>query len=188
MDEKAQAELNPHLLAREHLLWCGRPHDTSSLVWRAAAIVVIAAGALAMRSLPIDSPLGQHAQVNSVVLALLVFTLIAEAFIFHSYLATTIYGLTNQRVIIVSGLRNREAIGVFLDRINRVQMTVRRHGSNIVLRGRPIHDTAAPAYLPFTDPSRPPQWFYGGERYLLFGLENASHVLTLILESAGSLA
>src|SRR5258705_10743310 len=104
MDPEAAAVITPHLLAREELLWCGRPHDTSALRWRAGAIVLVAIAALVMRALPLDSSLAERADTNSILLAILVAALIAEAIVFHTYLSNTFYGVTNQRVIIVSGL------------------------------------------------------------------------------------
>ena len=63
-----------------------------------------------MRSLPLDSSLAERADTNSILLAVLVCVLIAEAIVFHTYLSNTFYGVTNQRVIIVSGLRKPEMV------------------------------------------------------------------------------
>src|SRR6202050_2798326 len=111
MDPEAAAVITPHLLVGEKLLWCGRPHDTTALRWRAVAITLVGAAALVMRSLPLDSSLAASADTNSILLALLVGVLIAEA-IFHTYLSNTFYGVSNQRVLIVSGLREPELVGV----------------------------------------------------------------------------
>ena len=70
-----------------------------------------------MRSLPLDSSLAERADLNSILLAVLVCVLIAEAIVFHTYLSNTFYGVTNQRVIIVSGLREPKVVGVLLDRL-----------------------------------------------------------------------
>src|SRR5579872_6963404 len=114
MDPEAAAIISPHLLARETLLWCGRPHDTSSLRWRAGAIILVGIAALLLRSLPLDSDLAERADLNSILLAILVMVLIAEAMVFHRYLSNTFYGVTNQRVIVVSGLREPEMVALFL--------------------------------------------------------------------------
>ena len=53
--------------------------------------------------------------------------LIAEAVVFHTYFANTFYGVTNQRVIIVSGLRERETVAaVLLDLLNAPRLRLQR--------------------------------------------------------------
>ncbi|MGA8645116.1 hypothetical protein [Candidatus Binatus sp.] len=73
MDPEAAAVITPHLLAREKLLWCGRPHDTAALLrWRVVAIVLVGIAALALRALPLESSLAERADINSILLAVLV--------------------------------------------------------------------------------------------------------------------
>ena len=186
MDPEAAAVITPHLLAREELLWCGRPHDTTALRWRAGAIVVVGVAALLLRSLPLDSSLAERADLNSILLAVLVCVLIAEAIIFHTYLSNTFYGVTNQRVIIVSGLREPEMVAVLLDRLNTPQLRVQRIHRHIELRA-PVQQVYQPAYLPFTNPSVPPDWIGWPECYRLLALEDARRVCDLIVESAHKL-
>src|ERR1700722_5693982 len=100
MDPEASSIITPHLLARETLLWSGRPHDTTALRWRASIVTLIGVAALVLRSLPLDSDLAERANLNSILLAILVVVLIAEAIVVHRYLSNTFYGITNQRVII----------------------------------------------------------------------------------------
>jgi hypothetical protein len=177
MDPEAAAVITPHLLAREELLWCGRPRDTAPLRWRAGAIVLVGLAALVMRSLPLDSSLAERADINSVLLAVLVCVLIAEAIVFHRYMSNTFYGVTNQRVIIVSGLRELEMVDIFLDLLNTPQLRVRRTHRHVEL-SPPM---SQPPFLPFTNPS------LGRECYRLFALEDARRVCDLIIESARKL-
>jgi hypothetical protein len=186
MDPEAAAVVTPHLLAGEELLWCGRPHDTAALRWRAAAIVIIGAAALALRALPLDPSLAQRADADSIVLAALFFVMIAGAITLHSYLSNTFYGVTNQRVIIVSGLREPEMVAVLLDRLNTPQLRVQRIHRHIELRA-PVQQVYQPAYLPFTNPSVPPDWIGWPECYRLLALEDARRVCDLIVESAHKL-
>ena len=178
--------ITPHLLAREELLWCGRPHDTTALRWRAGAIILVGVAALLLRSLPLDSTLAERADLNSILLAVLVCVLIMEAIVFHTYLSNTFYGVTNQRVIIVSGLREPEIVAVLLDRLNTPQLRVQRIHRHIELRA-PVQQVYQPAYLPFTNPSIPPDWIGWPECYRLLALEDARRVCDLIVESAHKL-
>ncbi|WP_333646825.1 hypothetical protein [Candidatus Binatus sp.] len=186
MDPEAAAVVNPHLLAREEILWCGRPHDTSALRWRAGAIILVGIAALVMRSIPLDSSLAERADTNSILLAMLVGVLIAEAIVFHSYMSKTFYGVTNQRVIIVSGLREPQMVAVLLDRLNAPQLRIRRIYHDIELRA-PSDRIYQLRYLPFANPSVPPDWIGWPECYRLIALEDARRVCDLIVESAHKL-
>jgi len=186
MDPEASAVITPHLLARETLLWCGRPHDTTSLRWRAGAIILVGIAALALRALPLDSDLAERANINSILLAILVVVLIAEAMVFHRYLSNTFYGVTNQRVIIASGLREPEMVPVLLDRLNTPQLRLRRIHRHIQLRA-PGEQVLQPSYLPFTNPSVPPDWLGWPECYRLLALEDPRRVYDLIVESVHAL-
>ena len=186
MDPEAAAVITPHLLVGERLLWCGRPHDTTALRWRAGAIILVGIAALVLHALPFDSGLIESADANSILLAMLVCVLIAEAIVFHTYLSNTFYGVTNQRVIIVSGLREPEVVGVLLDRLNTPQLRVQRIHRHIELRGR-SEKMVQPSYLPFTNPSVPPDWIGWPECYRLLALEEPLRVRDLIVESAHKL-
>ena len=185
MDPEAAAVITPHLLAREALLWCGRPHDTTALRWRAGVIIAVGFAALAMRALPLDSSLAERADANSILLAVLVCVLLAEAIVFHTYLSNTFYGVTNQRVIIVSGLREAEMTGILLDRLNTPQLRLRRIHRLIELRA-PSDHMYQPGYIPFTNPSVQPDWL-GAESYCLLALEEPIRVRELIVEAAHKL-
>jgi hypothetical protein len=183
MDPEAAAVISPHLLAREELLWCGRPHETAALLrWRAGAIILVGIAAVVLRALPLDSNLAERADLNSILLAVLVCVLIAEAIVFHSYLSNTFYGVTNQRVIIVSGLREPEMAAVLLDVLNTPRLRVRRIHRTVEL-SPPVNRSGA---IPFTNPSVPPDWT-GNEWYRLLALENPRQVYELIVEATSKL-
>ena len=179
MDPEASALITPHLLARETLLWAGRPHDTTALRWRAGIVILVGIAALALRALPLDSSLAQRADFNSILLTILVAVLIAEAIVFHRYLSNTFYGITNQRVIIVSGLRELKVAAVLLDLLNTPRISVRRIHRTVEL----TYLLNRSGYLPFTNPSVPP-W---NDWYRLLALDNPQHVYDLIVESAHAL-
>jgi hypothetical protein len=183
MDPEAAAVITPHLLAREQLLWSGRPHDTAALLrWRAVAIVLVGIAALVLRALPLDSSLAERADLNSILLAVLVCVLIAEAIVFHAYLSNTFYGVTNQRVIIVSRLREPEMAAIPLDVLNTPRLRVRRIHRTVELSPPDSRSGA----IPFTNPSVPPDWT-GNEWYRLLALEDPRRVHDLIVESAHKL-
>ena len=182
MDPEAAAVVTPHLLARENLLWCGRPHDTTALRWRAGIVVAVGIAALVLRSLPLDSSLAERADLNSILLAVLVCVLIAEAIVFHRYLSNTFYGVTNQRVLIVSGFREPEMAAVPLDVLNTPRLRVRRIHRTVEL-SPPDNRSGA---IPFTNPSVPPDWT-GNEWYRLLALQDPQRVYELIVESAHKL-
>jgi hypothetical protein len=182
MDPEAAAVITPNLLVGETILWCGRPHDPTALRWRAAAIVIVGAAAIVMRSIQVDPSLAARADTNSILLAVLVGVLIAEAIIFHTYLSNTFYGVTNQRVIIVSGFRELEMAAVMLDILNTPRLRVRRIHRTLELTP-PVNRSGA---LPFTNPSVPPEWT-GNDWYRLLALEDPSRVYDLIVESARKL-
>ena len=187
MDTEAAAVISPHLLAREELLWADRPRDTSALRMRAIVIVLVGAAALVMRAVHPDSSLASRAETNSILLAVLFGILIAEAIVFHLHISKTFYGVTNLRVIIVSGLFESDVSDVLLDRLNTPQLGLRRIHREIELLSpseRPFHQFR---YLPFANPSVPPDWMGSPECYRLIALEDAPHVCDLILESARKL-
>lgn len=182
MDPEAAAVITPHLLAREELLWCGRPHDTTALRWRAGAIIAVGVAALVLRSLPLDSSLAERADINSILLAGLVCVLIAEAIVFHTYLSNTFYGVTNLRAIIVSGLREPEMTAVPLDVLNTPRLRIRRINRAVELSPPDSRSGA----IPFTNPSVPPDWT-GNEWYRLLALDDPRRVYDVIVEAASKL-
>jgi hypothetical protein len=187
MDPEAAAVITPQLLVGETILWCGRPRDSSALRWRALIIVMVGVSALVMRSLPLDSPLADRAATNSLLLAILFGFLLTEAIVFHSHLGRTFYGVTNQRVIIISGLRALDVSTIFLDRLNTPQLTLHRHIGFIELRAASDQPFGYRYPIPFTNPSVPPDWAGQTECYYLIGLENSSQVRDVILEAARKL-
>ena len=183
MDPDASAVITPHLLARETLLWCGRPHDTTALLrWRAVVITLVGIAALVLHSLPLDPNVAERANNNSIELAVLVCVLIAEAIVFHTYLSNTFYGVTNQRVIIVSGLRKPEMAAVLLDLLNTPRFRLRCFDRTVELVP-PVNPSGA---LPFTNPSVPPDWT-GNDWYRLLALDDPSRVYDLIMEATNKL-
>src|SRR6202035_1842036 len=182
MDPEAAAVITPHLLAREELLWCGRPHDTAAMLrWRTVVIVIVALVALGMRWLPVNDP--HLTQGPSIQLAILVVILIAEAIVHHSYLSNTFYGVTNQRVIVVSGLRERAAAAVLLDLLNTPRLIIVRRSARNVELIPPVNPSGA---VPFTNPSFPPDWT-GNEWCRLIAIEKPQHVYDLIVEATNKL-
>ena len=101
---------------------------------------------------------------------------------FHRYLSNTFYGVTNQRAIIVSGLREPEVAAVPLDVLNTPRLRVHRIHRTVEL-SPPLNRSGT---IPFTNPSVPPDWT-GNEWYRLLALEDPRQVHDLIVESAHKL-
>lgn len=193
MDPEVAAQIGPHLLAGESILWCGRPHETASIVIRVLIIVILGTIVHAMRVFAPESSLGATVMQSSILLAAIVLLLVAEGALYHAYLTSTFYAVTNQRLIILSGLREREPEGFLLDRLNSPTLKVRRHLGTIMIYSAGLE--AGPGsmfdptrgYFPFTNPSVPPAWQGRGECYKLIGIEDAGRVYTMILDTAHSL-
>jgi hypothetical protein len=64
---------------------------------------------------------------------------------------------------------------------------LRRHGNVVELRAPGSNSPLDPSYIPFTDPSSSPEWLSRPECYRLLGLDDATRVYDLILESARKL-
>jgi hypothetical protein len=183
MDPEAAAVITPHLLAREELLWCGRPHDTTALRWRAVIIILVGCAALVLHAMPFGSGLTESADANAILLAILVCVLIAEAIVFQTYLSNTFYGVTNQRVLIVSGLRELQAAEAFLAELNSPMLRLIRIGNTLDLHpAHPEYRRSSPQ-LPFQNPSVNQRY----ESYRLLGLENAGEVYHIILDAVDKL-
>jgi len=192
MDPEASTQIAPHLLAGESILWSGRPHETRSIVIRVAIVVTLGAIVLAMRLLAPESNLGVAMNQSAILLAAIVMLFVGEGALFHSYISSTFYAVTNQRVIILTGLREHQAVGVLLDRLNGPLMKVRRHLATITLYASAIESVPGAidpmlAYIPFSNPSLPQIWGARGECYKLVGIHDTAHVYELILNAAREL-
>jgi hypothetical protein len=192
MDPEAVAQIAPHLLAGESILWCGRPHEAWPITTRVVIILILGGVVLAMRMVAPETTLGATAAQSSIVLAVIVLLLVVEGALYHSHLTSTFYAVTNQRVIILTGLREREVIGVLLDRLNSPMLKVKRVLETITiyssgLEGKMGIFDPTRGYLPFTNPSLPPASGGRGECYRLVGVQNAGQVYTQILDAAHQL-
>jgi hypothetical protein len=186
LDPEAAAIIGPHLLVREELLWCGRPHDVRALWSRALVILGAAAAALALRLPQVESALGFRPQAQSIVLAGMVLLLIAEAFVFHLYLSRTYYGVTPFRVIIVAGLRELHLTEVFIDQLNSPHLRIVRHPTSVEFLGGSNPESHRRISFPFSNPSAS-NMSDGREHYRLLGIQDAGKVYRLILDCADKL-
>ncbi len=188
MDPEAAAQISPHLLAAEVLLWCGRPRDMQPLYARIVIIVILGASTIAMRTLSPETHMGETAARTSLVIAAIVLALVVEGAVYHSFLASTFYGATNQRLIIVSGLRAPEIAALLLDRLNSPALKIRRHLSTITIYSESVGQLdMAIGYIPFTNPSIAFTGGGRGECYRLIGIDDPGRVYSLILDAARKL-
>ena len=186
MDPEAAAVITPHLLAREEAALVRTPARYEPLLrWRAVRDHSrrnrrAGAACVAARCEPRRAGRRQFDSARSARRVL-----IAEAIVFHTYLSNTFYGVTNQRVIIVSGLREPEDGRRSARPAEYSATPCSAHPSHIELRA-PGDQSYQPSYLPFTNPSVPPVGS-GPECYRLVALEDPRRVCELIMESAHKL-
>jgi hypothetical protein len=142
MDVNAEVEVNKQLEDGERLIWAGAPKQgvllrasdafmvPFSLLWCGFAIFW-EVSVLAMGGPPFFALFGA-------IFVLLGVYFVIGRFIVDSLLrAKTLYGLTNRRVIIISGVSSRTINSLTLRTLNDLSVTERSDGSGTVLFGRP---------------------------------------------------
>lgn len=137
VDAEAQQQLAPYLEPGEKLLWTGRPRRglvlrptdkytiPFTILWCGFAIA-------ALRKLGFFSIFGLLFVGGGLYLAIGRF--FADAWI----RARTVYGLTDRRAIIRSGLLTRRLSSTYLANLTDVVLSERFHGEGTIVLGRPL--------------------------------------------------
>ena len=120
-------ELRPHLNSGEKLLWAGRPAQGIVLTRQDGylipfGVLLVAAG---LRFIPM------------VIYIVIVGRLLANLW----YRSRLIYGVTDRRAIILSGMRRRSVQSIYLSSLSALTLEERRDGSGTIYFGDP------PSYL-----------------------------------------
>ena len=138
---EAEQEITRELTAKESLIWAGRPRQ--GIVFRSSDVLLIPfslfwggfaiyweAGVLSS-----DSPL--FFRLWGIPFVLVGFYLVAGRFFFESYQrGKTFYGLTSDRVIIVSGMSTRIVKSLNLRTLTDISVTERSDRSGTITFGQ----------------------------------------------------
>jgi len=140
-DNTAQAAVVRELQAGEHLLWSGMPRQ--GLRFRSGDIFMVPFSLLwgGIVFSGIYKNITSHKEPSGSMVLLLPFVvmgiyLIAGRFFIDSYQRSrTYYGVTNQRVLILSGIWTREVKAISLSNLNEISLTERSDGSGDIVFG-----------------------------------------------------
>jgi len=150
----AEDELRSHLDSGEKLLWAGRPAQGMvltrqdwfaipfSVVWLSFAIGIVTKAVYDFwqRSTPAQMPLALTVAVGLLFVGFGIYTLIGRFFIDRLYRSRLIYGVTDRRAIIVSGVRRRSVQSIYLSSLSALTLEERRDGSSTIYFGdQPSH-------------------------------------------------
>jgi len=140
-DNTAQAAVVRELQAGEHLLWSGMPRQglrfrsgdifmvPFSLLWGGGAFFGV------YKSATSDHPSSLSTIWGIPFVLVGIYLIIGRFFIDAYQRSRTYYGVTNQRVLILSGIWTREVKTVSLQNLNEIALTERSDGSGDILFG-----------------------------------------------------
>jgi hypothetical protein len=146
----AEDELRSHLDSGEKLLWVGRPAQGMavtpqdwyaipfSAVWLGFAVYSFLVAPITNKtSVPLRSPgpLALFVATGLLFIGLGIYFLIGRFFADRLYRSRLIYGVTDRRALIISGLRRRSVQSIFLSSLGALKIEERRDGSGTIYFG-----------------------------------------------------
>jgi hypothetical protein len=146
----AEDELRSHLDSGEKLLWVGRPAQGMavtpqdwyaipfSAVWLGFAVYSFLVAPITNKtSVPLRSPgpLALFVATGLLFIGLGIYFLIGRFFADRLYRSRLIYGVTDRRALIISGLRRRYVQSIFLSSLGALKIEERRDGSGTIYFG-----------------------------------------------------
>jgi len=108
-----------------------------SVVWLSFAIGIVTKAVYDFwqRSTPAQTPLALTVAVGLLFVGFGIYTLIGRFFIDRLYRSRLIYGVTDRRAIIVSGVRRRSVQSIYLSSLSALTLEERRDGSGTIYFG-----------------------------------------------------
>ena len=148
----AEDELRSHLDSGEKLLWAGRPAQGMVLTpqdWYAIPFGVVWLGFAVYNIWPTKAPdplkspvpFASFVATGLLSIGIGIYLLVGRFFIDRLYRSRLIYGVTDRRAIIISGLRRRSVQSIYLSSLSALTLEERRDGSGTIYFGDP------PSYL-----------------------------------------
>jgi hypothetical protein len=140
-DNTAQAAVMRELQAGEHLLWSGMPRQ--GVRFRSGDIFMVPFSLLWGGGVfsGVYKNITSHKEPSASLLFVLPFVLIGIYLIVGRFFidayqrSRTYYGVTNQRVLILSGIWTREVKAISLPNLNEISLTERSDGSGDIVFG-----------------------------------------------------
>ena len=142
-------ELRSHLDSGEKLLWAGRPAQgivlTTPRDWAVSAFGVVWLGFAVYNFWPTKAPEPLKSPVpfalfvwgGLLFIGIGIYLLIGRFFADRLYRSRLIYGITDRRAIIISGLRRRSVQSIYLSSLSALTLEERRDGSGTIYFGDP---------------------------------------------------
>ena len=140
-------ELRSHLDSGEKLLWAGRPAQgivlTTPRDWSVSAFGVVWLGFAVYNIWPTKAPdplkspvpFAMFVATGLLSIGIGIYALIGRFFVDRLYRSRLIYGITDRRAIIISGLRRRSVQSIYLSSLSTLTLEERRDGSGTIYFG-----------------------------------------------------
>ena len=140
-------ELRSHLDSGEKLLWAGRPAQgivlTTPRDWAVSAFGVVWLGFAVYNIWPTKAPdplkspvpFASFVATGLLSIGIGIYALIGRFFVDRLYRSRLIYGITDRRAVIISGLRRRSVQSIYLSSLGALTLEERRDGSGTIYFG-----------------------------------------------------
>ena len=140
-------ELRSHLHSGEKLLWAGRPAQgivlTTPRDWAVSAFGVVWLGFAVYNIWPTKAPdplkspapFAWFVATGLLSIGIGIYLIVGRFFIDRLYRSRLIYGITDRRAIIISGLRRRSVQSIYLSSLSALTLEERRDGSGTIYFG-----------------------------------------------------
>jgi hypothetical protein len=142
-DVDAQQKISPYLESGERLIWSGRPGG--GIRFRTHDLLLVPFGlvwcAITLGSLwaTLTRPASGPGSLFGILFLLVGFHLVIGRFFTDAWSrGRTVYGLTDRRVVILSGFFSRTLSSIFLQNLVELSLKEGRRGEGTIYLGRPM--------------------------------------------------